>query len=38
MRLKGHSEEEISKALEVASAAEAVFQSGFTKASSVSML
>jgi uncharacterized protein len=31
MRLKGHSEEEISKALEVASAAEAVFGSGFTK-------
>jgi hypothetical protein len=31
MRLKGHSEEEISKALEVASAAEAVFESGFTK-------
>jgi uncharacterized protein len=31
MRLKGHSQEEISKALEVASAAEAVFESGFTK-------
>ena len=31
MRLKGHSEPEISKALEVASAAEAVFESGFTK-------
>jgi len=31
MRLKGHSEEEISNALEVASAAEAVFESGFTK-------
>jgi uncharacterized protein len=31
MRLKGHSEEEISKALEVASAAEAVFESGFTE-------
>jgi hypothetical protein len=31
MRLKGHSEKEISKALEVASAAEAVFASGFTK-------
>jgi hypothetical protein len=31
MRLKGHSPEEISKALEVASAAEAVFESGFTK-------
>ena len=31
MRLKGHIEEEISKALEVASAAEAVFESGFTK-------
>jgi pimeloyl-ACP methyl ester carboxylesterase len=31
MRLKGHSEEEISKALEVASGAEAVFESGFTK-------
>jgi pimeloyl-ACP methyl ester carboxylesterase len=31
MRLKGHSHEEISKALEVASAAEAVFESGFTK-------
>jgi pimeloyl-ACP methyl ester carboxylesterase len=31
MRLKGHTEEEISKALEVASAAEAVFESGFTK-------
>src|SRR6266496_573040 len=31
MRLKGHSEEEISKALEVASAAEAVCESGFTK-------
>jgi uncharacterized protein len=31
MRLKGHSQEEISKALEVASAAEAVFESDFTK-------
>ena len=31
MRLRGHSQEEISKALEVASAAEAVFESGFTK-------
>jgi len=31
MRLKGHSQREISKALEVASAAEAVFESGFTK-------
>ena len=31
MRLKGHSQEEISKALEVASAAEAVFESGFSK-------
>ena len=31
MRLKGHNREEISKALEVASAAEAVFESGFTK-------
>src|SRR5262245_12577944 len=31
MRLKGHSEEEISNALEVASDAEAVFESGFTK-------
>ena len=31
MRLKGHGQEEISKALEVASAAEAVFESGFTK-------
>jgi uncharacterized protein len=31
MHFKGHSEEEISKALEVASAAEAVFESGFTK-------
>ena len=31
MRLKGHNQEEISKALEVASAAEAVFESGFTK-------
>jgi uncharacterized protein len=31
MRLKGHSPEEIGKALEVASAAEAVFESGFTK-------
>jgi uncharacterized protein len=31
MRLKGHTQEEISKALEVASAAEAVFESGFTK-------
>src|SRR5919197_258356 len=30
MRLKGHTPEEISKALEVASAAEAVFESGFT--------
>ncbi len=31
MRLKGHSQEEISKALEVASGAEAVFESSFTK-------
>jgi dienelactone hydrolase len=31
MRLKGHTQEEISKALEVASAAEAIFESGFTK-------
>jgi len=31
MRLKGHTEEEISKALEVASAAEALFESSFTK-------
>jgi uncharacterized protein len=31
MRLKGHTEQEISKALEVASAAEALFESGFTK-------
>ena len=31
MRLKGHTQEEISKALEIASAAEAVFESGFTK-------
>ena len=31
MRLKGHSQQEISKALEVASAAEALFESGFTK-------
>jgi pimeloyl-ACP methyl ester carboxylesterase len=31
MRLKGHTQEEISKALEVASAAEAVFESNFTK-------
>jgi pimeloyl-ACP methyl ester carboxylesterase len=31
MHLKGHTAEEISKALEVASAAEAVFESGFTK-------
>jgi uncharacterized protein len=31
MRLKGHTQEEISKALEVASAAEAVFESRFTK-------
>ena len=31
MRLKGHGQEEISKALEVASAAEAVFESNFTK-------
>jgi pimeloyl-ACP methyl ester carboxylesterase len=31
MRFKGHSQEEISKALEVAAAAEAVFESGFTK-------
>ena len=31
MRLKGHTQEEVSKALEVASAAEAVFESGFTK-------
>jgi len=30
MSLKGHTQEEISKALEVASAAEAVFESGFT--------
>jgi uncharacterized protein len=30
MRLKGHSKEDISKALEVASAAETVFESGFT--------
>jgi hypothetical protein len=32
MRLKGHTEEEVSKALEVASAAEVVFESSFTKA------
>jgi pimeloyl-ACP methyl ester carboxylesterase len=31
MRLKGHRQQEISKALEVASAAEAIFESGFTK-------
>ena len=31
MRLKGHSQEEISKALEIASAAEAVFESNFTE-------
>src|SRR6266480_2856737 len=31
MRLKGHTQEEISKALEVASAAEAIFESSFTK-------
>ena len=31
MGLKGHSQEEISKALQVASAAEAVFESNFTK-------
>jgi uncharacterized protein len=31
MRLKGHNQEEISKALEVASAAETVFESNFTK-------
>jgi uncharacterized protein len=31
MRLKGHTPEEISKALEVASAAEALFESSFTK-------
>jgi uncharacterized protein len=31
MRLKGHTQEEISKALEVASAAEAVFESRFTE-------
>jgi pimeloyl-ACP methyl ester carboxylesterase len=31
MRLKGHTQDEISKALEVASAAEALFESGFTK-------
>ena len=31
MGFKGHSQEEISKALEVAAAAEAVFESGFTK-------
>jgi len=30
MKLKGHTQQEISKALEVASAAEAVFESGFT--------
>jgi hypothetical protein len=30
MRLKGHSEEEVAKALEVAAAAEALFESGFT--------
>lgn len=31
MRLKGHSAEEIAKAKEVAAAAEAIFESGFTK-------
>src|SRR5262249_20662161 len=31
MRLKGHSPEEIAKAQEVAAAAEAVFESGFTE-------
>jgi alpha-beta hydrolase superfamily lysophospholipase len=31
MQLKGHSQEEIAKALEVASAAEAIFESRFTK-------
>lgn len=31
MRLKGHNQQEISKALEIASAAEAVFESNFTK-------
>ncbi len=31
MRLKGHSPEEIAKAQEIAAAAEAVFESGFTK-------
>src|SRR5262245_54425796 len=31
MRLKGHTQEEVSKALEVASAAEAVFESSFTQ-------
>jgi hypothetical protein len=31
MRLKGHTEEEVAKALEVASAAEAVFENSFTK-------
>ena len=31
MRLKGHSPEEITKAQEIAAAAEAVFESGFTK-------
>jgi len=31
MRLKGHSQEDIAKALEVAAAAEAIFESGFTK-------
>lgn len=31
MRLKGHSQEEISKGLEIASAAEAVFESNFTE-------
>jgi uncharacterized protein len=31
MRLKGHTQDEISKALEVASAAETLFESGFTK-------
>ena len=30
MRVKGHNQEEITKALEVASAAEAIFESGFT--------
>jgi pimeloyl-ACP methyl ester carboxylesterase len=31
MQLKGHTQEEIAKALEVAAAAEAIFESGFTK-------